>query len=105
MASLSEADQKILLGENYKAILRNESDSEDTEVQKAFLARKAEESATDQRFNAISLCILGAALVVAGFYLNGTTIGFEKMLGAGMLVAGLLWLAFLRFRAASRSRA
>jgi hypothetical protein len=47
---------------------------------------------------------LGVALVIAGFYLNGPIIGFEKGLGVVLLLIGLGWLFILRRGAARRSR-
>ena len=104
MARLSEFDLKTLLGDNYKAILNEDGAGGTAAEERAFLARKAEEAATNQRYNAIAFCLLGGALVIAGFYLNGPTLGFEKGLGAVLLLLGLGWLFILRRSAARRAR-
>ena len=104
MARLSDFDLKNLLGDNYKVILNEDGTGGTAAEERAFLARKAEEAATNQRYNAIALCLLGGALVIAGFYLNGPIIGFEKGLGVVLLLIGLGWLFILRRGAARRSR-
>ena len=91
MADLSQRDKEILLGQNRETNARIEAlQADENSPEKKLATRES------QKMTAAFVIITGLALLLSGFFLNGSQFGFEKSLGAVIVVVGVAWYVWLR---------
>lgn len=92
MSELSERDKEILLGQGnardkrIEAALRENPNTPEVRLS----------TCESRKMSAVFLAITGIALLIGGFVLNGTHLGFEKSLGAAFVAAAVIWYVYLR---------
>lgn len=91
MAELSQRDKEVLLGQG-----RIQNERIDALAADSKTPEKRLTTCESQKMTAAFIIIMGVALLVGGWSLNGDHIGFEKLLGAFVVVAGVVWYAYLR---------
>ncbi|HTK13103.1 MAG TPA: hypothetical protein VL402_04825 [Xanthobacteraceae bacterium] len=98
MAALSDADLRVILGDNYEATLQS-LDEEQTEERKKLNARNQLEARMrafeNSRLSAIFLFIGGAVLIWAGWMVAGYSLTVQVMLGVASCLIGLVWFVYL----------
>jgi hypothetical protein len=91
MSELSQRDKEILLGQE-----RTRDQRIDALADEAARPGKKLSACESQTMSAAFLAITGIALLIGGWFLNGTTFGFEKGLGLLFVAAAAVWYVYLR---------
>lgn len=98
MAALSEADLRVILGDNYEAALQS-LDEEPNDERKKVNARNQLETrmraVENSRLSAVFLFLGGCILIWAGWMVAGYSLTAQVILGAVSCAVGVLWFIYL----------
>ncbi|HTK13456.1 MAG TPA: hypothetical protein VL402_06625 [Xanthobacteraceae bacterium] len=95
MAELSDADLRVILGNDYKAEIQSldEEKRKEINVQNALQSRLR--TCENSRLSALFLLFGGVIFAWAGWMLSGFALTVQIMLGIGACVVALLWFAYI----------
>ena len=91
MSELSQRDKEILLGQGRDRDARIDAALQDNQN----TPEKRLTACETRKMSAVFLALTGLVLLIGGYFLNGKTFGFEKALGAALVLGGVVWYAYL----------
>ncbi|MDB5642635.1 MAG: hypothetical protein JWN07_1952 [Hyphomicrobiales bacterium] len=90
MSELSERDKQLILGQT-----RVNDDRVEQIKQEVNSPAKKLASFESQKMTAVFLALTGCVLLIGGFVLNGTQVGYEKGMAVAFIAVGVLWYVYL----------
>lgn len=95
MAALSDADLRIILGDDYKTEIQSMDQEKQEEMNTQSAIQSRLRTCESSRLSAAFLLTGGLVFIWAGWMISGFALTIQIMLGIGACIVALFWFAYI----------